>query len=300
MRLTLYTNGRHRYIARAWLEDTTGYGAVSYTYNIGTYDVTAGQYTAFLNAVAQTDTYGLYNTSMETDTTYGCQIQQSGSSGSYVYSVSNTYANRPVNYVSYWDSCRFANWLNNGQPTGAQGPGTTETGSYTLNGYNGNFGQSIQRNPGSIWAVTSEDEWYKAAYYKGGSTNAGYWSYATGSDSITTGKANYNMAVGHTTDVGSYAYPSPYGTYDQNGNVWDWNEAIPYQDSNYAYRGLRGGSFGNYGSSLQAADWYDSIPSDESYDVGFRVSEAVPEPLTIVAVLMGLGGLGRYVRRRAQ
>jgi len=31
-------------------------------------------------------------------------------------------------------------------------------------------------------AVASEDEWYKAAYYKGGSTNAGYWYYPTGSD----------------------------------------------------------------------------------------------------------------------
>ena len=39
-------------------------GAVGYTYNIGKYEVTAGQYTAFLNAVAKTDTYGLYNTNM--------------------------------------------------------------------------------------------------------------------------------------------------------------------------------------------------------------------------------------------
>ena len=42
--------------------DTTGYGSVAYTYNIGKYEVTAGQYTAFLNAVAATDTYALYNT----------------------------------------------------------------------------------------------------------------------------------------------------------------------------------------------------------------------------------------------
>jgi hypothetical protein len=36
--------------------DTTGYGAVNYDYQIGKYDVTIGQYTAFLNAVAATDT----------------------------------------------------------------------------------------------------------------------------------------------------------------------------------------------------------------------------------------------------
>lgn len=37
-----------------------GYAPVGYTYNIGKYEITAGQYTEFLNAVAATDTYGLY------------------------------------------------------------------------------------------------------------------------------------------------------------------------------------------------------------------------------------------------
>ena len=41
--------------------DSRYYGAVGYTYQIGKYDVTVGQYCQFLNAVAQTDTYGLYN-----------------------------------------------------------------------------------------------------------------------------------------------------------------------------------------------------------------------------------------------
>lgn len=42
------------------------------------------------------------------------------------------FVNRPVNYVSFWNGNRFANWLSNGQSTGAQGAGTTETGTYTL------------------------------------------------------------------------------------------------------------------------------------------------------------------------
>ncbi|MEN9666381.1 MAG: hypothetical protein RLZZ326_2744, partial [Planctomycetota bacterium] len=41
----------------------TGNGAVAYDYQIGKYDVTIGQYTAFLNAVAATDTNSLYNSS---------------------------------------------------------------------------------------------------------------------------------------------------------------------------------------------------------------------------------------------
>ena len=65
---------------------------------------------------------------------YGCGIVQSGSSGSYTYAVATAYQNFPVNFISWGDAARFSNWLQNSQPTGAQGAGTTETGTYTLNG----------------------------------------------------------------------------------------------------------------------------------------------------------------------
>ncbi|NBV47376.1 MAG: PEP-CTERM sorting domain-containing protein, partial [Planctomycetia bacterium] len=48
-------------------DNTTGYGAVAYEYQIGKYDVTIQQYTDFLNAVALSDPYSLYNTSMASD-----------------------------------------------------------------------------------------------------------------------------------------------------------------------------------------------------------------------------------------
>ena len=67
--------------------DSTGYGGVSDVYQISTYEVTAGQYTDFLNAVATTDTYGLYNPSMD-NSSYGCQITRNGTSGSYTYDFS--------------------------------------------------------------------------------------------------------------------------------------------------------------------------------------------------------------------
>jgi formylglycine-generating enzyme required for sulfatase activity len=240
-------------------------GSVSYTYNIGKYEVTAGQYTAFLNAVAKTDTYGLYVDN--TNNAYGCNINRTGSSGSYVYTVGTgtpqdvtNWANRPVNYVSFWDACRFANWLHNGQPTGLQDASTTEDGAYTLDGYNGYDGRTIQRNANATWAVTSEDEWYKAAYYKGGGTNAGYWDYPTKSNTAPSNvgwdgytdpgnHANYyysETTMGYPyyrTNVGEFENSaSAYGTFDQGGNVQEWNEAIPYQNPP-AYRGLRGGSF---------------------------------------------------------
>ncbi len=80
----------------------TNFGAVSYTYNIGTYEVTVGQYAAFLNAVAATDTFGLYNPAMTSDL-HSAGISQSGVSGSFSYSVIGS-ALKPITYVSWGDA----------------------------------------------------------------------------------------------------------------------------------------------------------------------------------------------------
>ena len=52
--------------------------------------------------------------------------------------------NKPVNYVSWYDSVRFANWLNNGQ-----GSGDTESGAYKLLGNSAtpSNGLSVIRDP---------------------------------------------------------------------------------------------------------------------------------------------------------
>jgi len=70
-------------------------GAVDYIYEIGKFEVTAGQHTEFLNAVAKTDTYELYDTRMW-DNHQGCKIQRSGLPGSYTYTVTADQANRPA------------------------------------------------------------------------------------------------------------------------------------------------------------------------------------------------------------
>jgi hypothetical protein len=127
-------------------------GAVDYVYNIGTFEVTAGQYAQFLRAVAGTeDTYGLYNTGMWCYW-FGCRIERTGSSPNYSYSVAPDWADRPVNYVSWGDAARFANWLHNGQPTGAQDLTTTEDGSYYLNGATSNAELlAVVREPDACW-----------------------------------------------------------------------------------------------------------------------------------------------------
>lgn len=74
------------------------WGAVSYSYMIGKYDVPGSQYTVFLNAVGSTDTYALYNPNM-TDT-QSAQTSRSGTAGTYTYAVINSTGNRPISFVS--------------------------------------------------------------------------------------------------------------------------------------------------------------------------------------------------------
>jgi formylglycine-generating enzyme required for sulfatase activity len=284
-------------------------GAVDYEYNIGKYEVTAGQYTEFLNAVAATDTYGLYTTSMDTSS-WGCKIQRSGSSGSYSYSVAGDWANRPVNYVSWGDAARFANWLHNGQPTGAQDLSTTEDGAYFLNGATSDAALlAVSREADWTWAITSEDEWYKAAYHKNDGVTGNYFEYPTSSDSTPSNdlispdpgnNATYYPSGGdytigspyYRTEVGEFENSeSPYDTFDQGGNVWEWNESILDGQS----RGLRGGSFDSIGVTLHASSRDYSRPAVEVDSIGFRVSE-VPEPATMG--LLSIGGLALLRRRR--
>jgi len=266
-----------------------GYGGVDAAYDIGKHEVTNSQYAGFLNAVATlSDPNGLYNTDMGGgwNDIGGISRSGSGTGGDpWVYATRPNRGNRPVNYVSWYDALRFANWMHN-----SQGNGDTEDGAYDMS-----LGSSVVRKPGARVFLPSEDEWYKAAYYKGGGTGAGYWDYPTESDiaptaeappgtDLTNGSANYYDGsfvdnTYYTTVAGAYGFkPSDgaYGTFDQGGNVWEWNEADILDDGQY--RGLRGGSFSSYDYYLHAMDRNgDGDPTDEGYYIGFRVAK-VPGP----------------------
>jgi cysteine-rich repeat protein len=240
------------------------YGAVAHTYQIGKYEVTNAQYAEFLNAVAKIDTHGLYLTEMGSGRG---GITRSGSPGSYSYSAIASREDMPVNYVSFYDVLRFANWLHNGQPTGLQHSTTTEDGAYDMS-----LGSSVVRKPGAKVLLTSEGEWYKAAYFNGTS----YFDYPAGSDTQITcavpgptpNTANCNLVVFELTDVGSYTgSPSPYGSFDQGGNVWEWNEA-----HGSSLSGHRGGGFLSYTEYLASSQRSVDSPSSQLSNLGFRVA----------------------------
>jgi formylglycine-generating enzyme required for sulfatase activity len=208
---------------------------------------------------------------------------------------------KPVNYVSWFDAARVSNWLMNG----ATSSSSTETGAYTLVGGQ-TSGTAPAVNPGATFYVPTEDQWYKAAYYKGSGTNAGYWQYATqvtgtaptavsattvgtgtsgGVSPVISGNfANYNSAadwnsrVGNVTTVGTNGGPSAYGAFDMSGNVFEWNDLTGAAGSS---RGLRGGCWGNNAFDVSSSGRLTVDPSDESYftgDVGFRLASPVSGP----------------------
>jgi formylglycine-generating enzyme required for sulfatase activity len=304
--------------------DTTSYGAVGYEFNIGKYEVTIGQYTAFLNAVAAVPP-GSYITDLWSLTwmqsyrnTAGIGRSGSGTAiDPFIYSPTGPNgivapgasgaSSRPIasassatSGVTWIAAARFANWVHNGATVGA----STEVGVYTLNGA---LSGIFARNAGAKWWIPSEDEWYKAAYYKGGGTNTGYWLYPTQSDSSpnnvigsSTNQANfyddnhavtqvpfeggYSSGQNYLTEVGAFSNSAgPYGTFDQAGNVFELNES----------GGRRGGDWSSFDSYLQSVS-----RNGDSFDlVGFRLA-TVPEPSTYALLLMTGAGALWWARRR--
>ncbi len=251
-------------------DGTTGYGSIGYNYNIGKYDVTNAQYAEFLNSNDPTgaNALGLYHSAGMADPDYGGISYNSAAVSGSKYSIIPGNGNHPVNFVSWYDGARFANWLNNGQVAGA-----TETGAYTfgpldISGEPIN-GETITRNPGATIVLASENEWYKAAYFNP-ATNS-YFKYPTSSDtaptadipSATPNTANFASAVRAPTDVGAYTgTTSPFGAFDMAGNLEQWLE--PSADDKT--RGFRSTSYGS-GSFQMLSSARDSIDPRRGFNV---------------------------------
>jgi sulfatase modifying factor 1 len=293
------------------------FGSVAYLYRIGQYEVSNAQYVEFLNGVDPTgaNTLALYNGAMSSFAGGGI-IFSSGAANGSKYSVKPSRDNNPVVLVSWYDSIRFANWMHNGM-----GAGDTEDGAYTLLGGTPtpSNGSSITRNPRARWWLSSEDEWYKAAYHKNDGVTGNYWDYPTSSDTVpysdeppgsgapdpsntanffksdglangyddgyaVTGSTSVNYAQNFLTDVGAYTSSiSPYGTFDQGGNVSEWFEAL----FSSTFRGRLGGNWSGVSPTLHASGRGDNLPEFECDCIGFRVA-TIPEPANVTLLILGV------------
>ncbi len=294
------------------VDGTTGYGSVAYSYQMGKFDVTLGQYCQFLNAVAKSDPYTLYKGGLGTDfSTQG--IAQAGSSESYIYSVTGSApgaVNMPVFDVTWGDTARFCNWLQNGQPVAPEGNGTTETGAYTLTGATSQAAlMAVSRSTTAEFAIPTENEWYKAAYYKSGSTSAGYWSFPTqsnarpdnaisqtGTDNANSYVTAYSDPINFLTPVGLFsASPGPYGTYDMGGDVNQWFETV---DEPGLTRCDGGGCYNVFVNALKSVGRGYGSPTIYAPEIGFRVVQ-VPEPGSLALLIAGaMIGLALIWQRR--
>ena len=297
---------------------TPNYGAVADSFQIMKFEFTNQQYTDFLNSVDPngTNPNSVYSESGQGGTTRG-GITNTGTTNGSRYAVKPDMGDKPVNYVNWFDAARVSNWLMNG----ATGTSSMETGAYTLN--NATSGNAPAVNPGATFYIPTENQWYKAAYYKGGSTNAGYWTYATQSDTVPTAVtagltgsgssgstgnyANYGRAAGwngqngNVTTVGTNGGASAYGAFDMSGNVNEWNDLDGLASSGSS-RGLRAGSWFDAASTLSSPIRSSINPSSEFVYYGLRLASPVPvpEPSTWVMGLAGIacGGFSMWRRRK--
>ena len=176
-----------------------GIGRVSYTYRIAETELTVAQWVKFLNTVDPRgrNRHRLWDAAQSSRVwpKYGSVNRNKRAPKGQRYYVANPqWADKPYNVADFTRAARLANSLNNGElistksrrlktVSGARLRLTTftvrlspktETGMYTMSN------RMATRNSSKGFAVSSEDEWIKAAYFdpKGGGKFS-YWDYPT-------------------------------------------------------------------------------------------------------------------------
>lgn len=249
-----------------------GYGAVDYNYRMGTYEITIDQ---FAKARAADSRIG------------------NGNEG-WWNSVISGGTDAPASAANWYEAAKFANFLTTGD---------AYTGAYQFNG-SGTL-TAVDRDAavtafGTVYVLPSEDEWYKAAYFKPDAS--GYSLYSSGLDTEpkhgTTDGWNYGNVYSLSTWATGFGAEEQNGTYDMMGNVWELSES--------AYDGTlgnmvedrtrRGGSYGTLKSTLLSSYRDYTFPSTENYSFGFRVA-AIPEPSSIAMASFAVC-LGCFIRRK--
>ena len=224
------------------------YGAVDYTYQIGKYEVSIAEMTE--SGVGSGDENwwndgGLFNDNTETRN-YGVTA--------------------PAVNVTWFEAAKFCNWLTSGNAT---------NGAYQFDGAGELTG--VNRAAalvayGTVYALPTEDEWYKAAYFKHDAS--GYSLYANGSGTGPVASMESNYSTNKAFKVGVTAVEQN-GTYDMMGNVFEWMESSSDGNLNNMWenRVQRGGSYdvGTNTYLRSSSRVNDASPDVDDPTIGFRV-----------------------------
>jgi len=257
--------------------DTTGYGAVGYNYRMGRTEVSIDQFFKARNM----------------DGRIGSGDENYWNSG--IRTVGEL---APVT-ASWFDAAMFCNWLTTGD---------AYTGVYQFNG-SGTLvaiDRTYRNGSGLAYVLPSEDEWYKAAYFK--PDGSGYSLYSSGLDTVPTwgGSDGWNyfngQPSGTVNDYPSYTWIVGEGAEEQNGTLnmmgnereWTGSAADGLLNNLTENRAIRGGDFGVGEGELRSSARFTAPPGIE---IGFRVA-AIPEPSSVLLLSIGSGALLFYRRAR--
>jgi hypothetical protein len=222
-------------------------GGVGHNYMIGELETTVAQYVTFLNTVDPSGKNPLKlwvnNMSPTVWPKYGSIRRNLGASYGHHYSVAfPEWANKPVGFVDFIGTARFANSLSNGtvlsRTTSTSGGFTiytykvrlspdTQTGMYNLNN------PATGRTSASGFVIPSQDEWIKAAYFdpRGGGKYS-YWEYPTGPSRAPQvsklNPSNGNVANAGTQPQAGYSPQGPAAPLGPTGATGAKSGTYPY------------------------------------------------------------------------
>lgn len=254
--------------------DGRRFGAVNYSYRIGVTEVTVDQ---FFRAWTNDSRIGNGN-----ENGWNNGVDHAVGSGA------------PASRVSWFEAAKFANWLTSGD---------AYAGAYQFD-TNGVL-TVVDRDAalvlyGTVYALASEDEWYKAAYYH--PVNDGSYSlYSDGTDSTplrgVTNGWNYSDHSDGTNEMWEAGVGGleQNGTRDMNGNIWEWIESAWDQtlDDLSDGRVLRDGGAHDTSYNMKSTYRHSAFnPTNEHELVGFRVVAIPASQAWLNVAVAGAGSVG--------
>lgn len=211
---------------------------------------------------------------------------------------------KPSLEMSWIDAARFVNWLNissgNEPAYKFDRSGNLQLWQSGDMGFNPN---NLYRNSQAKYFLPNADEWYKAAYYDPDSGD--YYRYPTGSDTMPTsvasgtaaGTAVFDQLIATgPADITQAGGLSPYGTMAQGGNVTEWIEleddlVVDLDKGNFSTFIVRGGRWQDSSGTMGSWSVFNGTAIAGINGGGFRVASVIPEPSTLLLLVVGIVAL---------